>query len=245
MWITNQIVFSKLSKYFPTKAGRNSQGKITVRHRGGGRKSKIKLVDYNRFLWNVPAYVKSLEYSKHHSAFLALIIYSIGIASYIIAPHNIKIGSFVISGQQSPLLPGCSLLLKNIPFNTKIHNIEAYPKSGGKYVRAAGTWALILEKNAKTALILFNNGQKKLLSINCSATIGAVSNFKHKSFFYLRKAGKARQLNKRPSVRGVAMNPVDHPHGGGKGKKSPPQPTYNFVRKLPKGRRTVLKKNNV
>lgn len=238
-WVTKKPQTNKLMSYYKKAHGRNSLGIITTRHRGGGWKTLFKRVDYSRYLWNVPAYVKSIEKSRHHTCYLALIVYSIGIVSYIIAPENLRVGSLVIAGPNSPKFSGCTSLIKFIPLNIKIHNIESFPGSGGKYIRSAGSWAKILEKKKISATVLFHNGTKKELSLYCSATIGQVSNSLHKHFQLYRNAGSKRRRGFRPKVRGVAMNPVDHPHGGGEGKKSPPSSNYNFIRRLPKGRKTA------
>lgn len=163
-------------------------------------------------------------------------------ASYILAPQGIRPGHVVSSGPFSPVSLGCCLLLKNIPFNTKIHNIESYPMSGGKYARSAGNWATVVERGQDWVMILFHNGKKKKLSSLCSATIGRASNIFYRKRSILFKAGDSRLRGIRPSVRGVVQNPTDHPHGGGKGKKSPKNPNYNFVRKLPKGRKTARRR---
>lgn len=167
-----------------------------------------------------------------------MISYPFGVLQYIIAPVGLKPGAIIYNGLNVFTLGSC-LFLKDIPFNIKIHNIESYPNSGAIFIRSAGTWAKILEKTEKYVLILFKNGTKKKINPNCTACIGQVSNIMHKSKSKLRNAGHSRRLGIRPSVRGVAMNPVDHPHGGGRGKNSPKNPNYNFVRKLPKGRRTA------
>jgi large subunit ribosomal protein L2 len=242
MLINRGTLIKNLSKYKKKFSGRSStSGKISIRHRGGGKKLRKKIIDNKRFLWNCSSYVFNLEFSHNHSAHLALLVYPIGLISYIIAPSKIKIGDKLTSGEIVPIQLGNNTFLKNIPLNIKIHNIETFPKSGGKLVRAAGAWAKITEKNNKVATLLFKNGKTTKLSIFCTASIGEVSNHKHKVFKVFKKAGDKRAINFRPKVRGVAMNAVDHPHGGGKGKKSPKNPIYNFIRKLPKGKKT--KKN--
>lgn len=241
MWLTNQKHGNFLSKTKNRKYGKNFTGKITVRHRGGSQiKPKTILIDYTRFIWNLPAVVRSLEKNFFYSSYLACVVYPCGILAYINAPLGLKPGAIIETAEELPIKLGNSMLLKNIPLNIKIHNLESFPKSGAKFVRAAGTFAKILEKRSKTVLIVFGGGQKKPLCLShfCLATIGRVSNTLHRSKNYLKKAGDSRLLNRRPHVRGIVMNPVDHPHGGGKGKKSPKNPNYNFVRKLIKGKKT-------
>ena len=239
MWLKQKHFIPKLIKRFKKDVGRNNSGKITVKHRGGGLKPKEVLIDFSRFLWNIPGIVRSLEKHKLHDCYIASIYYICGVNGYIIAPENLRPGHLVISGETGLANLGCTLLLKNIPLNIKIHNIESYPRSGGKFIRSPGNWAKILEKNDKEVILIFKNGEKKIFSLNCCATIGRVSNLQSKKSWVAFKAGTRRAQNIRPHVRGVVMNPVDHPHGGGKGKKSPKNPNYNFVRKLPKGRKTV------
>lgn len=241
MWLKQKYFIPKLIKKIKKDMGRNNLGKITVRHRGGGLKAKEVLIDYSRFLWNIPGIVRSLEKHKLHNCYIAAIYYSCGINSYVIAPENLRPGHVIISNENGSPYLGCSLLLKFMPLNIKIHNIESYPLSGGKFIRSPGNWAKILEKNNKKAILVFKNGKKKIFSLNCCATVGRVSNLQSKKAWIAFKAGTRRNQNIRPHVRGVAMNPVDHPHGGGKGKKSPKNPNYNFIRKLPKGRKTVKK----
>lgn len=242
MLFTKQKYNLNLTYKIVSKFGR-SRGKICSKHRGGGLKKKMKIIDYTRNLWNVPAFVLSLEKTKTNSPYLALLLYPIGILTYIIAPKDIKIGSKIFSGDVIPISVGNNTYLKNIPLNLKIHNIESYPNSGAKYIKSAGLWAKIIDKSATHAFVIFKNNTIKKLSIFCTATIGEVSNSSYFSSKLLYKAGQTRKLlNKRPKVRGVAKNPVDHPHGGGNGKKSPKNPNYNFKRKLPKHRK--LKKKN-
>lgn len=238
MWLRRMRLINKLAKKVHKPQGRNHLGKITCRHMGGGIKPKEIIVDFSRVLWNVFGVVRSLEKHKNHSFYIASIFYFCGINSYIIAPENLKPGDLVAAGDFALPSIGSTLLLKDIPFNIKIHNIESFPCSGGKFIRSAGNWAKILEKRDTEVIVLFKNGIKKSFSLHCSATIGRVSNLQHKKANIMFKAGTNRLRGVRPKVRGVVMNPVDHPHGGGKGKKSPKNPNYNFVRRLPKGRKT-------
>lgn len=245
MWIKIKPKILNLSKKLNKSWGRNSSGKITVRRRGGSfYKPKTKLVDFSGFLWNSFGVVHSLEVSKINSSYLALVVYSCGVASYIIAPRGLRPGNFILNSDSAHPHPslGFRLLLKNIPLNTKLHNIESFPRSGGKFSRAAGSWAKIIEKTESHALLAFRNGKRRRFSLNCAASIGMVSNLQHKKFITKSKAGDSRRMGIRPWVRGVAQNAVDHPHGGGKGKKSPPATNYNFVRLLPKSKKTARKK---
>jgi len=219
-------------------------GRITVRHKGGGVKRNFRLIDFKRALWNVPGIVSSLEYDPNRRAYLALIFYNhIDILSYIVAPEGLQIGESVIAGFGAPTAPGNASLLKFIPLRVKIHNIEGYPTGGAKYCRSAGTWAIILNKRHNVAQLLFSNGKKKF-SLDCLATFGVVSNSLSRSYIK-KKAGYSRLKGIRPCVRGVAMNPVDHPHGGGNGKKSPRAVSMSPWGKLGKGIKTVLRKKNV
>jgi len=241
MWLRQRSIFNIFQKTIRRRAGR-SFGKITVRHRGGGFNCKSTSIDYSRFLWNSPAVVRSLEYHKGVRSYVAAIVYTCGVASYILAPQGLRPGHTVMAGPLSVPSLGSSLLLKDIPFNLKIHNIESFLRSGGKYARAAGAWARVVERGQNSATIVFKNGKRKQLSSFCSATIGKTSNIFYRKRRVMSKAGANRLRGVRPSVRGVVQNPTDHPHGGGKGKKSPKNPNYNFIRKLPKGRKTARKK---
>lgn len=241
MWLQKTFQIPNLVKKIKKAVGRNNFGKITVRHRGGGIKPKEILINYYNHLWNIFGVVRSLEKHKLHNFYIASIYYPCGVSCYIIAAQNLRIGHSVFSGEVGLIKIGSTFLLKNIPLNIKIFNIESFPYSGGKFIRSPGNWAKILEKNNNNAIVIFKNGNRRTFSLNCCATIGCVSNLQSKKNLIARKAGELRNRNVRPSVRGVAMNPVDHPHGGGKGKKSPKNPNYNFIRKLPKGRKTALK----
>lgn len=245
MWLKQKPYIKPLKRKIQKSWGRCSfKGKITVRRRGGSQfKAKNNIIDFNGFLWNTPGIIRSLERSKNHSAYIALVIYACGVASYIIAPKYLRPGHIIMNSDTAVVTLGSRTLLKNIPLNTKIHNIESYPGSGGKFSRSAGSWSKISEKNDKMALISFGGARNKWLNLNCAASIGIVSNLRHKSRNTKQKAGDSRRANKRPWVRGVAQNACDHPHGGGKGKKSPPSANYNFVRLLPKNRKTATNPN--
>lgn len=239
MLISNTHITRQLTYKYPKSFGR--KGKILTKHRGGGVSTKKILIDFSRNLWNIPAFVYNLEKSSAHSYYLALLVYPGGILSYIPAPEGLKVGQKLVSGANISLKPGNNTYLKNLPLNIKIHNIEAFPGSGARYVRSAGMWAKLLDKDDTRATVLFKNGKKRSFSVYCTATLGQLSNTTYFLKKILYKAGQRRKLGFRPRVRGVAMNAVDHPHGGGKGKKSPKQPNFNFKRKLPKGKKT--KKN--
>ena len=199
--------------------GRNSSGKMTVRNIGGGHKRKIRIVDFKRIRDGIEASVKSIEYDPNRSANIALINYTDGHKSYIIAPSGLKVGQKIISGDSAPILSGNCLKLNNIPLGTVIHNIELFPSKGASLARSAGSFAQLVAKEGKYATIKLPSGEMRLVLLVCRATIGSVSNSNHMNT-RLGKAGRNRWLGRRPRVRAVAMNPVDHPMGGGEGKAS-------------------------
>lgn len=199
------------------KAGRNSYGRITVRHQGGGNRQKYRIIDFKRQKENMKATVIGIEYDPNRSANIALIEYEDGTKSYILAPVGLKDGDMVVSGEKADIKPGNCMKLSNIPVGTMVHNIEINPGQGGKLVRAAGQEAQLMAKEGKYANLRLPSGEMRLILVNCKATIGTVGNTEHENV-KLGKAGKTRHLGKRPEVRGSAMNPVDHPHGGGEGK---------------------------
>ena len=199
--------------------GRNSSGKMTVRNIGGGHKRKIRIVDFKRIRDGIEASVKSIEYDPNRSANIALINYTDGHKSYIIAPSGLKVGQKIISGDSAPILIGNCLKLNNIPLGTVIHNIELFPSKGASLARSAGSFAQLVAKEGKYATIKLPSGEMRLVLLVCRATIGSVSNPNHMNT-RLGKAGRNRWLGRRPRVRAVAMNPVDHPMGGGEGKAS-------------------------
>ncbi len=198
--------------------GRNNSGRITVRHIGGGHKKKYRIVDFKRNL-DIVAIVERIEYDPNRTAFLALISYQNGVKSYILAPHGIKPGDSVVSGNDVDILPGNCLQLKFIPVGSFVHNIELKPGNGGSIARSAGSYAQIIGRDGLYVLLRLRSGQVRLILSTCKATIGVVSNVDYKNI-KLGKAGRKRWLGVRPTVRGVAMNPIDHPHGGGEGKTS-------------------------
>jgi large subunit ribosomal protein L2 len=198
-------------------SGRNNQGKITVRHRGGGAKIKYRIVDFKRLKDDVPAKVEAIEYDPNRSANIALLAYADGEKRYILAPHKIKVGDKVMSGSNADIKPGNAMELGNIPLGTTIHNIEMKPGKGGQMVRSAGNSAQLMAKEGKNALIRLPSGEVRNVRIECRATIGQVGNIDHEKL-NVGKAGKTRHMGIRPTVRGSVMNPNDHPHGGGEGR---------------------------
>lgn len=221
----------KLTRGLTEKAGRNSRGKITAYHRGGGHKKKYRFVEYRRGIdissssANVTATVLRIEYDPNRTSFIALIRYDDGRLSYILAPNEVKPGMRLVCGTTADVLLGNTLPLKSMPIGTLIHNIEYTPGKGGQVVRSAGTYAQLLSKNENGyCLVRLPSGETRLFSSQCQATIGVLSNIDHKNRV-IGKAGRSRWLGKQPIVRGVAMNPVDHPHGGGQGKTSGGRPS--------------------
>jgi large subunit ribosomal protein L2 len=210
------------------KAGRNAQGRITVRHQGGGHKRKYRIIDFKRDKTGVPAKVATIEYDPNRSANIALLHYADGEKRYILAPVGVGVGTEILSGEGADIKPGNAMPLKAIPVGTLIHNIELKIGKGGQMVRSAGAAAQLMAKEGKYAQVRLPSGEVRLVSQECMATIGQVGNLEHENIT-IGKAGRSRWLGKRPTVRGVVMNPVDHPHGGGEGKapigrKSPVTP---------------------
>ena len=203
----------------PKKAGRNNQGKITVRHHGGGHKKQYRIIDFKRNKDNVPAKVATIEYDPNRSANIALLHYVDGEKRYIIAPKELKVGQVVVSGETADIKVGNALPLANIPVGTLIHNIELKPGKGGQLVRSAGASAQVLGKEGKYVLVRLKSGEVRMILATCRATIGEVGNEQH-GLVNIGKAGRTRWLGKRPTVRGSVMNPNDHPHGGGEGRTS-------------------------
>ncbi|ACX52616.1 MULTISPECIES: 50S ribosomal protein L2 [Ammonifex] len=206
-----------LVKPLKRRAGRNNQGRITVRHKGGGHKRLYRIIDFKRDKDGIPAKVAAIEYDPNRSARIALLHYRDGEKRYILAPEGLKVGQEVMSGPEADIKVGNALPLRYIPVGTLVHNIELNPGEGGKLVRAAGTAAQILAKEGDYAHIRMPSGEIRLIHLDCRATIGQVGNVDHENIV-IGKAGRARWLGIRPTVRGSAMNPVDHPHGGGEGK---------------------------
>ena len=220
------IDYSELSKVAPEKSlvkslkknsGRNSNGRITVRHRGGGNRRKYRVIDFKRTKFDVEATVKTLEYDPNRSAHIALIEYTDGDKAYILAPVGLKVGDKVVAGPSADIKPGNALPLVNIPVGTFIHNVELYPGKGGQLARAAGNAAQLMAKEGAYALLRLPSGELRNVPVNCMATVGQVGNTDHENV-KIGKAGRTRHLGIRPTVRGSVMNPNDHPHGGGEGK---------------------------
>lgn len=241
---------SGLHKGAPVKAltrglsgsgGRNNQGRITARRRGGGHKRRYRIVDFVRRKFDVAAKVERLEYDPNRSAFIALLRYSDGELAYILAPQRLQVGDEVISGERVDVRPGNAMPLKNMPIGTIIHNVEMKPGKGGQIARAAGTYVQLVGRDAGLAILRLSSGEQRMVHGDCMATVGAVSN-PDNSNIKLGKAGRKRWLGKRPSVRGVAMNPVDHPHGGGEGRTSGGRHPVTPWGKSTKGKRTRGKK---
>jgi len=198
-------------------AGRNNNGRITVRHQGGGHKRQYRLVDFKRNTDGIKATVKTIEYDPNRSANIALITYENGVKAYILAPKGLEVGMQVESGVDADIKVGNALPLANIPVGTVIHNIELKPGKGGQLIRSAGTSAQVLGKEGKYVLVRLNSGEVRMILATCRATVGTVGNEQHE-LINIGKAGRSRWMRKRPTVRGSVMNPNDHPHGGGEGK---------------------------
>ena len=218
--------FEEITKKSPEKsllvsmsktAGRNSQGRITSRHRGGGVKRKYRIIDLKRDKDNIPAKVTAIEYDPFRTAYIALLSYADGEKRYIIQPNGLKVGDVVESGSDADIKVGNALMLADIPVGTTVHNVEMTPGRGGQIARSAGSSAQLMAKEGKYAQLRLPSGEFRLINQRCKATIGQVGNISHE-LITLGKAGKSRYLGKRPHVRGSAMNPVDHPHGGGEGR---------------------------
>ena len=208
-----------LTEGLTKSGGRNNAGRITARRRGGGHKRSYRIIDFKRRKWDMAATVERLEYDPNRTAFIALIKYEDGELAYIIAPQRLGVGDKVIAGEKVDVKPGCAMPLRSVPIGSIIHNIEMKPGKGGQIARSAGAFAQIVGRDQSYAIIRLGSGEQRLIHGDCMATIGAVSN-PDQSNIKLAKAGRNRWMGKRPSVRGVAMNPVDHPHGGGEGKTS-------------------------
>ena len=217
--VTASTPEKKLTKPLSKNAGRNNRGKITCRHRGGGNKRKYRLIDFKSDKINIPATVKTIEYDPNRTANIALITYSDGEKRYILAPEKLAVGDKIICAPNAELKVGCRLQLKNIPTGFQIHNIELNPGKGGQIVRSAGSSAQVIGNDGSKIQIKLPSSSIILVDENCMATIGIVSNADH-SNVSIGKAGRKRWMGKRPKVRGKAMNPCDHPHGGGEGRTS-------------------------
>ena len=215
--ITKSTAEKSLVVHIKKNSGRNNQGKITVRHKGGGAKIKYRLVDFKRNKDNIPATVKAIEYDPNRTANIALIVYADGVKSYILAPLGLKVGDTVMNGENAEVRLGNSLPMRSIPVGSNIHNIEMIPGKGGQLVRAAGNVAQLMAKEGKYATVKLPSGEMRLLPIDCRATIGQIGNLDNE-LVTIGKAGRKRHMGIRPTVRGSVMNPNDHPHGGGEGR---------------------------
>ncbi len=199
--------------------GRNNKGRVTARHIGGGHKRRYRLIDWKRRKWDMAATVERIEYDPNRTAFIALVQYEDGEKAYIIAPQRLAVGDKIIAGEKTDVKPGNAMLLKNMPVGTIIHNVEMKPGKGAQMCRAAGAYAQLVGRDQGYAQIKLTSGELRIVRQECMATVGAVSNPDHMNT-NMGKAGRNRWKGRRPSVRGVVMNPVDHPHGGGEGKTS-------------------------
>lgn len=208
-----------LLRTLKSKGGRNNTGRITVRHQGGGVKRHYRLVDFKRDKIDIPAKVTALEYDPNRTAFIALLAYADGEKRYILAPLNLNVGDQVITSESADIKPGNTLSLRNIPVGTLIHNLEMRPGKGGQLVRSAGAYAQVLGKEAEYCQVRMPSGEVRKVLMDCRATIGQIGNTDHENVT-IGKAGRSRKMGIRPTVRGVAMNPIDHPMGGGEGKAS-------------------------
>lgn len=215
--ITKTDPEKSLTVALKSKGGRNAQGRLTVRHKGGGHKRLYRVIDFKRIKDDVPARVAAIEYDPNRSANIALLHYADGAKAYILAPNNLKVGDKVVSGTKADIKTGNTLALKDIPVGSLIHNIELRPGKGGQMVRSAGTVAQLMAKEGAYAHVRLPSGEVRLVHINCRATLGQVGNLDYENQ-KIGKAGRSRWMGIRPTVRGSVMNPVDHPHGGGEGR---------------------------
>ena len=226
-----------LTEGLRSKGGRNNYGRITVRWRGGGHKRTYRIIDFRRRKFDMTATVERLEYDPNRTAFIALIRYEDGEQAYILAPQRLQPGDKVVSGERTDIKPGNAMQLKNMPVGTIVHNVELKPGRGGQMARAAGTYVQLVGRDAGLALLRMASGEVRMVRTECMATIGAVSNPDQQNIS-IGKAGRNRWLGKKPSVRGVAMNPVDHPHGGGEGRTSGGRHPVTPWGKSTKGKKT-------
>ena len=238
--------FSELSKVSPEKkltevkkkhSGRNNNGHITVRHKGGGTRRQYRIIDFKRQKDAIPAKVATIEYDPNRSARIALLNYKDGEKRYILAPVGLEIGQIVESGEAADIKTGNCLPIKNIPLGTVIHNIELRPGEGGKLVRSAGSSAQLMAKEGEYAQVRMPSGEVRKILMRCRATIGQLGNVEHENI-QIGKAGRMRHMGKRPSVRGIAMNPVDHPHGGGEARSTSGRPPTTPWGQMTMGKKT-------
>ena len=217
--ITRSQPEKSLVRALKKTGGRNARGRVTCRHRGGGHKRRYRVIDFKRNKMDVPAKVAGIEYDPNRSARIALLHYVDGEKRYIVAPHALTVGDTVVASQAADIKPGNVLPLRNMPLGTQIHNVELHPGKGSQLVRSAGSYAQLMAKEGRYAQVKLPSGEVRMILIDCQATVGQVGNAEHGNIS-LGKAGRRRWLGRRPRVRGVAMNPVDHPMGGGEGKSS-------------------------
>ncbi len=217
--LTGDAPHKPLTRGVHKRGGRNNHGRITVRHRGGGHKRRYRVIDFKRDKTDVPGKVVSVEYDPNRSARLALIVYADGDKRYILWPHNLGVGDTVVAAERADIKPGNCMPLKNIPLGTFVHNVEMKIGKGGQIIRSAGTHGQLMAKEKDYAQIKLPSGEVRMILDRCRATVGQVGHLEHENIS-LGKAGRTRHLGRRPKVRGVVMNPVDHPHGGGEGKSS-------------------------
>jgi large subunit ribosomal protein L2 len=227
----------RLTEGLSKSGGRNNHGRITVWHRGGGHKRRYRLVDFKRRKFDVPATVERLEYDPNRTGFIALLRYDDGELAYILAPQRLKAGDQVVAGERVDIKPGNAAPLRSIPIGTIVHNVEMKPGKGGQIARSAGTYVQLVGRDGDYAQLRLTSGEIRVVRQECMATVGAVSNPDHQNI-NIGKAGRSRWLGRRPHVRGVAMNPVDHPHGGGEGRTSGGRHPVTPWGKPTKGRRT-------
>ncbi len=240
--ITTNVPEKSLLEALPGTGGRNVQGRRAMRYIGGGNKTKYRIIDFKRNKANIPATVKTIEYDPNRTAFIALLAYADGEKRYIIAPQGLEVGTKVMSGEAVAPEVGNALLLKNMPLGTTVHNIEIQPGKGGSIARSAGTYAQLANKEEKYAVLKMPSGELRKVLINCMATVGTVSNSDH-ALESMGKAGRNRWKGIRPRTRGVAMNPVDHPMGGGEGRSSGGHPRSRNG-KYAKGEKTRKQKGS-
>jgi len=215
---TTGVPHKALLKPLVNNAGRNQKGRITVRHQGGGNKRLYRQIDFKQDKFNIPAKVETIEYDPNRNAFIGLIIYKDGERRYILLPEGLKVGGEIITAEKADIQPGNRLFLKNIPIGTQIHNIELLPRGGGKIIKSAGSAATVMGLEGKYAILKMPSGEVRKILADCYASIGAVSNSEFRTI-NIGKAGRQRWLGIRPTVRGSAMNPCDHPYGGGEGRQ--------------------------
>ncbi|PCH80592.1 MAG: 50S ribosomal protein L2 [Hyphomicrobiales bacterium] len=227
----------KLTEGLSKSGGRNNRGRITARRRGGGHKRTYRIIDFRRNKQDIPATVERIEYDPNRTGYIALITYQDGEQAYILAPQRLQAGDTVVSSNSADVKPGNAMLLANMPVGTIIHNVEMKPGKGGQIARSAGSYAQLVGRDQAYAIVRLKSGEQRLILATCMASVGAVSN-PDNSNIKLGKAGRSRWMGRRPSVRGVAMNPVDHPHGGGEGRTSGGRHPVTPWGKPTKGKRT-------